>query len=156
MKRTSLVVVHGSVDGLLASPQRGAFWGRFFLSACESMHYIPSPLMGEGKGGGDQGRQAMAARVSWLLPPSQPSPTRGEGAGNLLIDNLLPETYPRKPAGGGWRGEHGDGVLPTPRRRREHPPPGLPPLGGGYTPQDERGNRRVGVATRGEPFPEIA
>jgi hypothetical protein len=41
-----------------ASLRRPPFWGRLFLSACESMHYIPSPLMGEGLGGGDQGRQA--------------------------------------------------------------------------------------------------
>ena len=53
-----------AVLGTLTLSRRETFWGRFFLSVCENKHYIPSPLMGEGKGGGDQGRQAMAARVS--------------------------------------------------------------------------------------------
>ena len=35
------------------------------------MHYIPSPLMGEGEGGGDQGRQAMAD--VFLAPPPHPN-----------------------------------------------------------------------------------
>ena len=79
LKRTSLVVVHGSVDGLLASPQRGEV------------------------GGGN----------TWTVSS------------------------------------------PTHRRLRDHPPPGLPPLGGGHTPQHGVGGRRSGVEMRGEPFPEI-
>ena len=60
---------------------QGSYKGRFFLSACESTHYIPSPLMGEGQGGGEQGRQAMTARVSWLLPPIPPVPRDCVGGG---------------------------------------------------------------------------
>ena len=83
-------------------------------------------------------------------PPSQPSPTRGEGADNLLIDDLLPETYPRKLAGEGaplnWRpsadavaGNGWDGGRSTGwTRYRPAPPPSPSPILGG-------GKRRTGA-----------
>ena len=78
-KRTSLVVVHGRVDGRLASPQRGEI------------------------GGGN---------TSTVSPPC--TATCGTA-----------------------------------------PPPRLPPLGGGHTPQHEVGGRRAGVERHGKPFLEI-
>jgi hypothetical protein len=50
----------------------GDFRERFFL-------FHPSPWMGEGEGGGEKGTQG-TVRYASPLPPSQPSPTRGEGA----------------------------------------------------------------------------
>src|SRR3989442_15523815 len=52
------------------------------------------------------------------------------------------------PAGGGWRGEHVDGVLshaPPPAG----PPPRPPPPGGGHPPHNGVGGRRAGGARRG-------
>ena|SRR5712691_272560 len=58
------------------------------------------------------------------------------------------------------RGEVGGGNAwtvssPAHCHLRDHPPPRLPPLGGGHTLQHRVGGRRSGVETRGEPFPEI-
>src|SRR6266852_6406319 len=63
----------------------------------------------------------------------------------------------RPPAGGGWRGEHVDGVLPHAPPPAGPPPTWPPPAGGrsGHTPPHGVGGRRAGVETRGEPFPEI-
>ena len=51
--------------------------------------FLPSPLMGEGEGGGAAGPQSHT--LSHLSPPSQPSPARGEGEGSLY-NNLCPST----------------------------------------------------------------
>src|SRR5207244_8446738 len=81
-----------------------------------------------------------------------------------FLKKNLPRCGPRRcgqtprlpPAGGGWRGERVDGVLPPHHRLRDHPPPGLPPLGGGPTLAHGMGGRRSGVEMRGEPLPEVA
>ncbi len=47
-----------------------------WLRNCDgSRHNVPSPLEGEGQGGGYAARTVFAS-----YPPPQPSPTRGEGA----------------------------------------------------------------------------
>jgi transcriptional regulator with PAS, ATPase and Fis domain len=49
------------------------------ISGKDSPFPIPSPLTGEGEGGGERAAQGTDRRP-YLFPPSQPSPARGEGA----------------------------------------------------------------------------
>ena len=74
------------------------------------------------------------------------SPQRGEAR-----SALRPRSGARQVGGGNaWTVSS-----PTHYRMRDHPPPGLPPLGGGPTFPHGVGGRRAGVERRGEPFPEI-
>jgi hypothetical protein len=45
--------------------------------------FIPSPLQGEGQGGG----RIFAQYQATFLPPSQPFPCKGEGVEQLVIGN---------------------------------------------------------------------
>jgi hypothetical protein len=94
--------------GLAPSPSTGADRGRYCVRL--GTGHLPSPLMGEGSGGGE--------RIA-PLPPSCPSPTRGEGTLPPLV----------RSTGKGWGGgEH--------RRCRDHrrpPIPALPCQGAGGT-----------------------
>jgi hypothetical protein len=57
-----------------------------YLDRC----FLPSPLTGEGEGEGEtRARPTYQATPS---PPSQPSPTRGEGE-ESLYNNLCPSTF---------------------------------------------------------------